>query len=91
MVRMSSDVAQADMERIRQAKDGEMVLIESTPEEVRLAQLEKVAQLAVELFKPPWRSCAGIRLPETDKIQDERMDALSKALVEAGFGWEEWT
>ena len=82
---------EADLERIRQAKDGDVVMVVSQPEEIRLAQFERVAELAVELFKPPWRSCGGIRLSETDKIQDQRMDALSEALVEAGFGWEEWT
>ena len=58
----------------------------------RLEALEKVGNLAVELFRPPYRGHAGIFLDESGKIQDERMAALREALVEAGgFSWEEWT
>ena len=81
---------ETDAERIRQAKDGDVLAV-SAKSSTRLAQLEKIAELAVELFRPPWRGCASVRLPSTDKTQDQRMDILSEALVEAGFGWEEWT
>lgn len=57
----------------------------------RIEQLEKAAELAVKLFTPPYRGHCGIHLHETDKIMDERMDALSEALIATGYGWEEWT